>query len=189
MHILSGRSASEASHVVSSANRTPGTRPRLSLACGASVFVRDEPKVHLRHAYRENRARPNGEARALSTEAIACPPGWRCSNRSSLVLLLAGGQPIRRSSGSWGAAQRSSVGGRSVSSKRLAGLYTRHAGRRATVLTPATEARILTATRREPADGSTHWTMRKLARHLGTHHMMLARTWLRAGLKSHRLKR
>jgi len=72
---------------------------------------------------------------------------------------------------------------------RLAGLYSRHQGRRAQRRTPQLEARILEATRQAPADGATHWTTRKLARHLKTSHMMVARVWQRAGLKPHRLER
>ena len=40
----------------------------------------------------------------------------------------------------------------------LTGLHSRHLGKAAKVLTPAMEGRILAATRRKPADGSTHWT-------------------------------
>jgi transposase len=73
--------------------------------------------------------------------------------------------------------------------ERLAGLYPRHPGRTVEARTPALEARILQATRRPPADGSTHWSTRKLAKHLGTSHMMVARVWQRAGLKPHRIER
>src|SRR5215475_11469150 len=48
--------------------------------------------------------------------------------------------------------------------ERLAGLFSRHAGRGASKLTPALEARILDWTvKRKPADGSTHWSTRKLS--------------------------
>jgi transposase len=57
------------------------------------------------------------------------------------------------------------------------------------VLTPKLEARILAWTRKKPADGSTHWSTRKLAKHLGINHMLVARTWERAGLQPHRLER
>jgi len=40
-----------------------------------------------------------------------------------------------------------------------------------------------------PPDGSTHWSSRKLARHLRISHMMVARVWQRAGLKPHRIDR
>src|ERR1700740_2136418 len=43
------------------------------------------------------------------------------------------------------------------------GLDTYHPGQKATVLTPALRARILSATRKRPSDGSTHWSCRTLA--------------------------
>jgi transposase len=73
--------------------------------------------------------------------------------------------------------------------ERLAGLYSRHSGRAVEKRTPALEAKILEWTRRPAADGSTHWSSRKLARHLGVSHMMVARVWQRAGLKRHRIAR
>ncbi len=73
--------------------------------------------------------------------------------------------------------------------ERLAGLYSRHRGQSATVLTPKLEARILEWTRRGPTDGSTHWSTRRLAKVLGVSHMMVARVWARHGLKPHRLER
>src|SRR5258707_13914267 len=51
------------------------------------------------------------------------------------------------------------------------------------------EARILEWTRRAPRDGSTHWSTRKLAAHLGVHHMMVARVWKRARLQPQRIER
>src|SRR6267143_2838815 len=73
--------------------------------------------------------------------------------------------------------------------ERLAGLYSHHRGRAVEKRTPALEAKILEWTRRPAADGSTHWSSRKLARHLGVSHMMVARVWQRAGLKPHRIER
>ena len=55
--------------------------------------------------------------------------------------------------------------------------------------TPELEARILDCTRRAPKDGSTHWSTRKLAAELGISHMRVARTWAKAGLKPHQLRR
>ena len=74
-------------------------------------------------------------------------------------------------------------------SEGLSGLHTRHRGRVPKVSTPRMEGRILSWTRRRPPDGSTHWSTRKLAKHLGVHHMMVARTWQKDGLKPHRLDR
>jgi transposase len=47
------------------------------------------------------------------------------------------------------------------------GLDTHHPGQPASVLTPGLRARILSATRKKPGDGSTHWSCRKLAQALG----------------------
>lgn len=71
----------------------------------------------------------------------------------------------------------------------LAGLYARHRGRKVHKRTPKLEARILSLTRKPPSDGSTHWSSRKLARHLGVNQMMVVRVWNRAGLKPHRIER
>ena len=73
--------------------------------------------------------------------------------------------------------------------ERLAGLYVRHQGRPVTSLTPKIEARILNWTRKKPTDGTTHWSTRRLAKKLGLHHMMVARTWRKHGIQPHRLER
>jgi transposase len=72
---------------------------------------------------------------------------------------------------------------------RLAGLDSRYAGRKAWVITPRMEARVLAMTRKPPPDGSTHWSSRKMARELGISHVTVAKIWARAGLTPHRLKR
>src|SRR4029434_3905752 len=74
-------------------------------------------------------------------------------------------------------------------SQRLAGLFSRHKGSEARTLNDALGARILGRTRQAPADGSTHWSIRKLAKVLKTHHMTVARVWAKHGLKPHRLER
>src|SRR5271169_5360389 len=72
--------------------------------------------------------------------------------------------------------------------ERLAGLFSRHAGHGPSKLTPALEARILDWTlKRKPADGSTHWSTRKLGSALSISHMMVARVWATHGLKPQRL--
>lgn len=70
----------------------------------------------------------------------------------------------------------------------LAGLYARHPGKQVQAETPELEAKILDCTRRDPKDGSTHWSSRKLAAELGISHMRVARTWKKAGLKPHRMR-
>src|ERR1700744_853370 len=71
----------------------------------------------------------------------------------------------------------------------LDGLDTSHPGQPASVLTPKLRARILSATRRQPKDGSTHWSCRKLAAALGVSKDVVHRVWKEAGLKPHRLER
>ena len=71
----------------------------------------------------------------------------------------------------------------------LEGLDTYHPGQKPSVLTPALHARILSATRRKPSDGSTHWSCRKLASVLGVSKDAVHRVWQEAGLKPHRLER
>jgi transposase len=72
---------------------------------------------------------------------------------------------------------------------RGTGLDTYHPGQKAGVLTPAVRARILSATRRKPSDGSTPWSCRKLASALGVSKDAVHRVWQEAGLKPHRLER
>ena len=71
----------------------------------------------------------------------------------------------------------------------LEGLDTYHPGQKAKVRTPALSARILSATRKKPRDGSTHWSCRKLAPALGISKDAVHRVWQEAGLKPHRLER
>lgn len=78
---------------------------------------------------------------------------------------------------------------RRFADERLAGLYSRHRGQVSRRYTPRAEAHILEATRRAPADGSTHWSTRKLAAQPGVSHMRVARVWAKHGIKPHRLER
>jgi transposase len=73
--------------------------------------------------------------------------------------------------------------------ERLAGLQAKYRGQPASVRTPALEARVLAKTKQRPADGSTHWSTRKLGKVLGISHVLVARVWRRAGLQPHRLER
>jgi AraC-like DNA-binding protein len=51
------------------------------------------------------------------------------------------------------------------------------------------QARVLEATRRKPKDGSTHWSVRKLAQELHISKDAVHRIWRTAGVKPHRLER
>lgn len=71
----------------------------------------------------------------------------------------------------------------------LDSLETHRPGQSPSKLTPRVRARILNATRRKPHDGSTHWSCRKLAQHLGISKDLVHRVWREADLKPHRLER
>lgn len=74
--------------------------------------------------------------------------------------------------------------------ERLGGLYARHRGRQPQADSATIEARIINWTlHRQPPDGSTHWSTRKLAGRLGVSHVRVARVWAKAGLQPHRLRR
>ncbi len=110
--------------------------------------------------------------------------------RAQVILLLADGLPYSaiqeqaRCSAPFISSWRSRF-----LAERLDGLYARHQGKRVSAESRRLEARILGATRKPPADGSTHWSSRKLAKHLGIPHMRVARVWARAGIKPHRFER
>jgi len=112
------------------------------------------------------------------------------ARRARCLLLLAGGTSWARIRAQVGCNDSYIARWRArFAAERLAGLYSRHCGQPATVLTPKLEARILDLTRRGPQDGSTHWSTRRLGKALGVSHMMVARVWARHGLKPHRLER
>jgi transposase len=112
------------------------------------------------------------------------------ARRADLILGLAAGK-------SYSALQRRLGCGRQYVARwkgrflaeRIAGLYSRHRGRKALRRTPALEGKILAATSVAPADGTTHWSTRRLARHLKVSHSMVARVWQRAGVQPHRMRR
>ncbi|MCE2971544.1 MAG: IS630 family transposase [Burkholderiales bacterium] len=74
--------------------------------------------------------------------------------------------------------------------ERLAGLYGRHPGRAPQRDPAQIDARVLDYTlTRQPRDGSTHWSSRKLARELKLSFMQVQRIWRRHGLQPHGLER
>src|ERR1043166_5989369 len=64
-----------------------------------------------------------------------------------------------------------------------------HPGQNPLWITPKLRARFLEAPRRKPQDGSTHWSVRKLARELNISKDTVHRIWRIAGVKPHRLER
>src|SRR5664279_5627983 len=112
------------------------------------------------------------------------------ARRARLVLMLAKGESYAEVQAALGCDPGYvSRWKRRFEAERLAGLYSRHRGSKARVLTPKLQARILEKTRQKPSDGSTHWSTRRLAEVMGINHMLVARAWARAGVKPHRMKR
>ena len=71
----------------------------------------------------------------------------------------------------------------------LAGLDPHHKGSAPRTATPSVQARVLRETTQRPADGSTHWTCRKMAAALGLSKSTVQRIWRQARLQPHRLDR
>ena len=69
-------------------------------------------------------------------------------------------------------------------------MFARYAGRERYKVTDRIEAKVLAwTTQRKPADGSMHWSSRKLAAELGgISHMTVTRIWSKHSLKPHRLE-
>lgn len=71
----------------------------------------------------------------------------------------------------------------------IPGLEPQHKGSKPRTATPATQARVLRKTTQKPADGSTHWSCRKMAAAVGLSKSTVQRIWSQARVKPHRLER
>jgi len=112
------------------------------------------------------------------------------ARRARLLLMLAAGQTYSEISRELGCSSAYVARWKArFQEHRLAGLDSRYAGRKAWVITPEMEARVLAMTRQAPPDGSTHWTSRKLGKVLKISHVTVAKIWSRAGIKPHRIQR
>ena len=111
--------------------------------------------------------------------------------RARLVLMLADGMPYRTIQDRLGTTAPTISRWRlRFVEQRIPGLLEmRHPGQKPSVITPALQAKVLEASRRKPTDGSTHWSCRKMAKHLKISKDTVQRIWHRAGLKPHRLER
>ena len=69
------------------------------------------------------------------------------------------------------------------------GLATFHPGQPPQKLTPQLRAKILSKTQQKPPDGSTHWSLRKMAAVIGVGKDLVRQVWREAELKPHRLDR
>ena len=71
----------------------------------------------------------------------------------------------------------------------IEGLTSRYRGRSPWKLAAGVRARVLAARRRSPPDGTTHWSCRRLAAHLGVSKNIVQRVWREAEMRPHRLAR
>jgi transposase len=110
--------------------------------------------------------------------------------RAKPILMLAEGASFRSIKHKLGTTAPTIVRWKeSFLSGGIDGLETYHPGQPPSVLPPALRARILAAIRKKPADGSTHWSCRKLTVYLGVSKDVVHRVWKESGLKPHRIER
>jgi len=110
--------------------------------------------------------------------------------KARLILALADGQSY-----SWiGKSLRTSAPTISRWKRRfqeqgLEGLEARHKGNKPRAATARVQARVLKRVQKDPQDGSTHWSCRKMARELGVSKSTIQRIWAAARMQPHRLER
>ena len=71
----------------------------------------------------------------------------------------------------------------------VVGLVSVHPGQPPKKLTPQFRAKVLAKTQQAPPDGSTHWSLRKMAAVMGVSKDLIRQVWREADLKPHRLDR
>lgn len=71
----------------------------------------------------------------------------------------------------------------------IAGFHPQHKGSKPRTATPAVQARICRKVQQQPKDGSTHWSVRKLAAETGISKSIVHRILAQARLQPHRLER
>src|SRR5262245_4608201 len=108
--------------------------------------------------------------------------------RARIILGLAGGQTLAAISRSQSCSVNTvKLWRERFLRERISGLWGRHLGKAVAPGTERLEAQIIDWTlHHKPADGSTHWSSRKLAAQLGISHMRVARVWAKAGLQPSR---
>jgi transposase len=110
--------------------------------------------------------------------------------RAKIVLSLAAGKSQVQTSRSVGCSVNTvRLWKERFVQERISGLYGRHLGRIRNQQSVQIEAQVLELAQRKPADGSTHWSTRKIAAQAGTNHVRVARILAKAGLQPHRVRR
>lgn len=131
------------------------------------------------------------ERDALEAQAQAqSEHGKESARHARLVLLLADGHTWAQIRDRLGCSDSYIARwSKRFTAERLAGLYPRHAGRERYKVTDKLERRVIEKTvQHTPADGSRHWSSRKLAAELGgtISHMTVARIWAKHGINPQR---
>src|SRR5215204_4187083 len=112
------------------------------------------------------------------------------AQRIRIVLVLADGSTYREIAESLGTtAPTISLWRRRYEQDGVVGLGTIRPGQPPRKLTAALRARILARTQQVPPDGSTHWSLRKMAAVMGVGKELVRRVWKEADLKPHLLER
>ena len=112
------------------------------------------------------------------------------AQRMRIVLLLDEGRSYRDIEENLGAAPSTvSRWKKRYQKDGVLGLATIHPGQPPQKLTPQLRAKVLERTRQAPSDGSTHWSLRKMAAVMKVNKNLIARIWKEADLKPHRLER
>src|SRR5450755_3163060 len=112
------------------------------------------------------------------------------AQRMRIVLLLDEGTSYRDIEEKLGAAPSTvSRWKQRYEKDRVLGLATVHPGQPPQKFTPQLRARVLERTRQAPPDGSTHWSLRKMAAVMKVNKNLIVRIWKEADLKPHRLER
>ncbi len=110
--------------------------------------------------------------------------------RARLILAVADGMSYREIERRLGAsAPTVSKWKTRFEEKGIEGLQGRHQGSKPRRATPAIQARIIRRAQQKPADGSTHWSCRKLSDDLGVSKSTVQRVLAQAKLRPHRLDR
>ena len=138
----------------------------------ASLLLTEEEREHLT-SWAQSRTLPAGDV-----------------FKARLILALADGQSyssIRKSLRT--SAPTISRWKQRFEEHRLEGLEARHKGSQPRAATAPVQAKILKKLQKDPTDGSTHWSCRKMARQLGVSKSTVQRIWAAARLQPHRLER
>ena len=110
--------------------------------------------------------------------------------RARLILALADGQSYRQIMDTLQTtAPTISRWKQRFEEQGIAGLDPLHKGSQPRVVNAAMQAKIARKTQQKPADGSTHWSCRKMAQALGLSKSTVQRVWAQTRLKPHRLDR